>query len=59
MYDITKLLEYGSENIAAKKKEDGLDSTEVVINKLKHGCVAKKSLQSYTIALSTFLSLLF
>ena len=31
MYDITKLFEYGSENIAVKKEEDRLVSTEVVI----------------------------
>ena len=59
MHDITELQEHSSKNIAAKKEKDGLDSTEEVINKLKHGCGAKNPLRSYTKALSTFLTYIF
>ena len=37
-----------------KEEDDGLETPEEVINKLKHGCVAKNSLRSYSTALSTF-----
>ena len=41
MYDITKLFEYGSENIAVKKEEDRLVSTEVVIKNWSTGVLQK------------------
>ncbi len=53
MYDITDFLECGDEDTGVKE-EEGLETTEEVINKLKHGCVAKKLLHSYTTALNTF-----
>ena len=57
MYDVTELLENlnESQNLEVKKEEDGLVSTEEVINKLKHGCVAKNSLRAYTASLILFL----
>ena len=50
MYDITELLEYGGEDTGVKE-EGGLETTEEVINKLKHYCVAKELLCSCTIQL--------
>ena len=38
MYGITELLECGGEDTGVKE-EDGLETIEGVINKLKHGCV--------------------
>ena len=58
MYDVTELLEnlHDSENtLVVKKEEEGLASTDEVINKLKHGCVAKNSLRAYTASLTLFL----
>ena len=43
-----------SENLVAKQK-DGLVSTDEVINKLKHGCVAKDELCAYPASLRLFL----
>ena len=56
MYDVTELLDNlnESQNLEAKKEED-VFSTDGVINKLKHGCVAKNSLRAYTVSLSLFL----
>ena len=59
MYGVTKLLEnlHDSENLVEEEEEeeDGLVSSDKVINKLKHGCVAKKLLRAYTASLSLFL----
>jgi len=60
MYDVTELLEYGGEDTGTEEDDNGKGViTDKVINNLKHGCVAKNSLRSYTTALSTFLIYIF
>ena len=52
MYDVTELLEMGSEII--DEFDDSMDPDKI-INSLKHGCVAKSSQRSYSLSLVTFI----
>ena len=59
MNEVSKLLEYGGENILTKEEESGLVTIQEVINQFQYGCVVNHLLRSYTTALGIFLMYVF